>query len=114
MSQNVLNNHACTLVETNSGNEFGHGTFQLRVVENYGASLVAEQSAIKVVLRAHGCQKVRRDVVGFQFDTEDIGDDLVNLVPCKVFVTSNLECLADGVLVAHQADECLGEIRVVS
>ena len=50
MSQNVLNDHACTLVETDGGHEFGHGTFQFRVVEDYSASLVAEQTAIEVVL----------------------------------------------------------------
>ena len=45
----IVNNYARTIVKRCCGAESGDGAFEFAVVENYGASLVAEEVAGKVV-----------------------------------------------------------------
>ena len=43
---------------------------------------------------------------------EYIGDGLIDLRPCERLVIHNLECFADGVRIAQQTDEPMGEIFI--
>lgn len=113
MGHDMGNGEGGTLVETGGGTESRYGTLDLGIVEDDGMGLVAEKVALKVIVLAYGSKERRRHMVGLEGDAEVGGDDLMNLVPCEVFVARDMERIADGMLVAHQSDECLGKICVV-
>ena len=54
-----------------------------------------------------------RDIVGLQLHPQAGGDGGIDLVPGQCLIVCDLECLADGMGIAHQAHIALGEVRIV-
>ena len=113
MGQDVLDGPAHALVETRGAAEARNDALELLVVEEHGPGLVAQQLPFQVVIRRHGVQEIGRDIIRLQLHAEHVGDDPVDLAPGQRLVRGDLEGVADGVGVAHQADESFGEIRIV-
>ena len=96
------------------GLHIGNGPFQLAVVKDNGNGFIADEAAGKVI--AHGLsgfgQEVGGDVVGDQGLVQRVGNGLMDLVPGQGFIPGDLESLADGVAVAHEAHKPPGKVRV--
>ena len=114
MGKDILQGLADADVEGNVRPHCRDGAFQLPVIEDNGDGLVADEAAGEIIaVRFSGFRKeVGGYMIGHQRLAQRVGDGLVNLIPGQGFIPGNLEGLADGVPVAHEADEAPGKIRV--
>ena len=111
MRKHIINGTADSLVKTDFGAKIRHGTLEFGIVKHHGVRLVADEASKQVII-AYIRKELRRHVVRLEFDTESIGNRLVNLIPGERFVTRNLERFSDSMDVPHQAHKAAGKVGV--
>ena len=102
--------------EGDFGIKSGDKALDLRVVEYHAGGLVAGEAAEFVGVA--GAEEVGGDVddLGLEFrglDACGLGSDAIELIPSHDLVRGDVEGVTDGLLVAEQPDEALGEVAVV-
>ncbi|MPN44833.1 hypothetical protein SDC9_192400 [bioreactor metagenome] len=109
MGLHVVQRYTGCLVKARGAGEAGHQSLDLCVVKQGAVGLVPDDAAFPIRVLNFG-QHHGRHIAGQEGLFQDIADRFVDLVPWQGLVGGDVNRLADGVDVAHQANEAGREI----
>ena len=114
MLHDVIQCNPDALIKANRGMHLRNNSLDLAVVKYHGNGLVTDQAALKVISAGFPGkrQEVTGHIQGIQPDTKRICNGLINLIPGQRLITGNVERLANGPAVSHQADIAFCKIGI--